>query len=64
MMLALRRTAAEHATWWQRLFAWATRVRLVSDYCHGGIVIDNMMYQVTRVRHETLQVLDPYRSRV
>lgn len=45
-MLALRRTAADSATWWQRIFAWATRVRLVSDYCHGGIVIDGMLYQV------------------
>lgn len=50
MMLALRRTAAEDATWWQRLFAWATRVRLVSDYCHGGIVINGMMYQVNAAR--------------
>lgn len=46
MMLALRRTAADSATWWQRIFAWATRVRLVSDYCHGGIVIDGLLYQV------------------
>ena len=45
-MLALRRTAADSATWWQRIFAWATRVRLVSDYCHGGIVIDGLLYQV------------------
>ena len=36
MMLALRRTAAEDATWWQRLFAWATRVRLVSDTVMAG----------------------------
>lgn len=59
MMLALRRTAAEDATWWQRLFAWATRVRLVSDYCHGGIVINGMMYQVNAARGLHVSTYDP-----
>lgn len=59
MMLALRRTAAENATWWQRLFAWATRVRLVSDYCHGGIVINGMMYQVNAARGLHVSTYDP-----
>lgn len=58
-MLALRRTAAENATWWQRLFAWATRVRLVSDYCHGGIVIDSMLYQVNAARGLHISAYDP-----
>ena len=61
MMLALRRTAAEDATWWQRLFAWATRVRLVSDYCHGGIVIDSMLYQVNAARGLHATSYDPQR---
>lgn len=45
MKLALRRTAAENATWAQRQFAALTRWRLCSVYCHGGIVIGDRMYQ-------------------
>ncbi len=46
MKLALRRTAAENATWVQRQFAALTRWRLCSVYCHAGIVIGERMYQV------------------
>ena len=46
MKLALRRTAAENATWAQRQFAALTRWRLCSVYCHAGIVIGERMYQV------------------
>ena len=59
MMLALRRTAADSATWWQRIFAWATRVRLVSDYCHGGIVIDGLLYQVNAASGLHVTDFDP-----
>lgn len=45
MKLALRRTAASDAKWFQRFFAWLTKVRLVSVYCHGGIVIGDTLYQ-------------------
>ena len=46
MKLALRRTAAENATWAQRQFAALTRWRLCSVYCHAGIVIGDRLYQV------------------
>lgn len=59
MMLALRKTPSRSATWWQRLFAWATRVRLVSDYCHGGIVINGMMYHVNAARGLHVSAYDP-----
>ena len=48
MMLALRKTPSRSATWWQRLFARLTQIRLVSDYSHGGIIIDGMLYHMTR----------------
>lgn len=48
MQLALRKSPSRSATWWQRLFARLTQIRLVSDYSHGGVVIDGMLYHMTR----------------
>ena len=44
MHLALKRTPASDATRWERWFAALTKWRLVSDYSHGGIVIDGRLY--------------------
>lgn len=48
MKLALRRTAAENATWVQRQFAALTRWRLCSVYCHAGIVIGERMLVIVK----------------
>ena len=45
MYLALRTKAASNATLAQKLFCEVTKARLVSDYCHGGIVIGGDLYQ-------------------
>lgn len=47
MQLALRTTAATDANWMARLFCWIIRVALVSRYCHGGVVIDGVLYHTT-----------------
>ena len=47
MKLALRRTAASNASRFARLAAWAIKVRLVSQYCHGGIAIGDTLYHTT-----------------
>ena len=44
MQLALKSTNASNATCWQRLASWAIKTRLVSQYSHGGIVIDGNLY--------------------
>lgn len=45
--LAFRRDAPTGANWLQRLFCWAIKTRLVSQYCHGGIVIDGALHHIT-----------------
>jgi hypothetical protein len=50
MQLALRRDAPVNATSWQRLACWAIRARLVSQFSHGGIVIDGLLYHSTSAR--------------
>ena len=45
--LALRRTASDSATPVQRAAAALTRWRLASDYCRGGIVVDNRLMHST-----------------
>jgi len=45
--LALRPTAASDATLPARIAATAIKVRLVSQYCHGGIVIGNTLWHAT-----------------
>lgn len=47
MHLALKRTPASDATRLQRACCTAIKVRLVSQYCHGGIVIDGWLYHAT-----------------
>jgi hypothetical protein len=47
MKLALRRDAPSGANWMQRFFCWVIRARLVSMYCHGGIVIAGRLYHST-----------------
>ncbi len=44
MYLALKRTPASDATRLERRFAALTRWRLVSQYSHGGIVLDGWLY--------------------
>lgn len=50
MLLALRSDAPVGANWLQRLFCWLIRNRLVSMWCHGGIVIDGVLYHSTILR--------------
>lgn len=47
MKLALRTTAATDATLLARAAAACIKVRLVSKYCHGGIVIGNTLLHST-----------------
>jgi len=49
MKLALRSTAATN-NWWLRFCAWLTRARLCSQWCHGAIVIDGLLYQANTAR--------------
>lgn len=50
MKLALRATAPVDAHVWQRLACWAIRARLVSRYCHGGIVIGERLFHANAAR--------------
>lgn len=50
MQLALRRDAPTNATLMQRIACWVIRARLVSQYCHGGVVIDGWLYHATSAR--------------
>ena len=47
MLLALRKDAPAGASLLQRFFCWVIKARLVSQYCHGGIVIDGVLYHST-----------------
>lgn len=47
MKAAFRRDPAVDATALQRLANWAIKARLVSQYGHGGVVIDGTLYHVT-----------------
>ena len=44
MIIALRRDPPSNANWLGRLFSWVIKTRLVSLFCHGGIVIDGVLY--------------------
>ncbi|MEN9885471.1 MAG: Permuted papain-like amidase enzyme YaeF/YiiX, family [Pseudomonadota bacterium] len=57
MLLALRKDPPKGATLWQRFACWIIKVRLVSHFCHGGIVIDGCLYHSTSARG--LHVLKP-----
>jgi hypothetical protein len=50
MQLALRTTAATDATALQAAFCWVIKARLVSDFCHGAVVIDGDLYQANSLR--------------
>ena len=56
MQLALRMDAPTNATLPQLISCFAIKARLVSHYCHGGIVIDGRLYHATSARG--LHVLD------
>lgn len=45
--IALRRTAAVGAPWWQRALCALVRWRLVSQWCHAGVVCDGVLHHVT-----------------
>ena len=45
--IAFRRTAPVGATWWQRALCALVRWRLVSQWCHAGIVCDGVLHHVT-----------------
>lgn len=47
MILALRKTSPTNATLWQRIACWIIKARLVSAYCHGGIVINGYLIHST-----------------
>ncbi len=43
MQIVFKTTAPQRATLLQRLACWAIKERLVSRYCHGGIVIEGVL---------------------
>ena len=45
--VAFRRTAPVGAAWWQRALCALVRWRLVSQWCHAGVVCDGVMHHVT-----------------
>ena len=45
--VAFRRTAPAGASWWQRAICALVRWRLVSQWCHAGIVCDGVLHHVT-----------------
>lgn len=47
LYLALRRDAASNATWWQRALCALVRWRLVSQWCHAGVICDGVLHHVT-----------------
>jgi hypothetical protein len=50
MQLALKSSNASDAKWWHRMASWVIKTRLVSQYSHGGIVIDGDLYH-TNAQH-------------
>ncbi len=50
MFLALRREAPTNPTLSQKIVCWTIKARLVSEFCHGGIVIDGVLYHATAAR--------------
>ena len=45
--VAFRRTAPVGAPWWQRALCALVRWRLVSQWCHAGVVCDGVLHHVT-----------------
>lgn len=56
MKLALRQNAATDATFGQKLGVFAIKLRLVTQYPHGGIVIGDKLYHATA--NKNLHVTD------
>jgi hypothetical protein len=50
MKLAFRKSAPSNATPWQRFACWVIRARLVSQYSHGGIVVQGWLYHSTAAK--------------
>lgn len=48
MYLALRKLPATNSLW-HRFVSWLIKWRLVSQYCHGGVVVDGKMYHANWV---------------
>ena len=59
MKLALKRTPASNATLLQRIFAALTRWRLVSQYSHGGIVVNGYLIHATTRHGLTIERFNP-----
>ncbi len=47
MLLALRKYPPAGATLWQRFACWVIKARLVSQYCHGGVVVNERLLHTT-----------------
>ena len=45
--VAFRSTAPAGAAWWQRALCALVRWRLVSQWCHAGVVCDGVLHHVT-----------------
>ena len=45
--VAFRRTAPAGAAWWQRALCALVRWRLVSQWCHAGVICDGVLHHVT-----------------
>lgn len=45
--VAFRRTAPAGASWWQRALCALVRWRLVSQWCHAGVICDGVLHHVT-----------------
>lgn len=50
MLLALKNTNASDAGFVQRLWSRLIKIRLSSDYSHGGVVIDGTLYHTTSLK--------------
>ena len=46
MKIALRKHSATNANFFSRLFSGVIKIRLVSQYCHAGVVINNDLYHI------------------
>ena len=62
MKLALKRTPASNATWMQRAFAALTRWRLVSQYSHGGVVVNGYLIHATAQHGLMIERFNPARA--
>lgn len=54
MKLALRKNSPVGAPWYSRLFNRLVKIRLVSQYCHGAIIHEGRIYQITGKNNFTI----------